>query len=294
MKWDLYEGVVLKRDDPKKIGRYYVYIPELQYNDKTDSPPVKNKFSGIWCYNLLSNFARYTETELLKCDKNNCSYGSYQPLKPGTHVLVGFREEANEYWNYGYILNVITFEIPPNKERDDFYLLQKTDKESWAYIDEKTSDFAMTFRKGKSNVWGNEKHVQISKDSGTVIDVQDNSITAFHKSGNYCYIDDKKITSQIDGNFVRLTKDAIDLEIGGSYVHMTKNKIAINSQTVQINGGAKVIIQGGQVQINDGVAAGAAPGAAVKKSKVAKPSLDAIKEINTTDEKLFKKLNNGE
>lgn len=274
MKLDIYEGVVLDREDPKNSGRYYVYIPELQFNDKTDNPPVKNKYSGVWCHNLLSNFVRYTETGLRDCD-NKGSYGSYQPLRPGTHVLVGFQEDEHEIWNIGYILNILSFEKPPNKDRDDFYVLQKTDKESWAYIDEKNADFALSFHSGKSNVWGNEDHIQLSKDSGTVVDVTDDSVTVFHNSGNYCYVDGNEVT----------------LKNGESFIKVSSDHISIKANNIFIQGSSSVAIEGGSVQINDGVSV---PDTASSKSDIAKPSKDAIKAINDTDEQLFKKLNNGE
>ena len=276
MKFDIYEGIVLDREDPKNQGRYYVYIPELQFNDLTDSPPVKNKFSGVWCYNCVgNNFVRYTESELREF-KNTNSYGSYTPLKPGTHVLVGFPENKDKtFWNIGYILNIITIERPPNDDRDNFYLLQTTDKESWMFIDESKEQFAMSFHKGRSNVWGKEDVVHISKDSGTVVEVHDDHILSFHKSGNYCYIDGNEIT----------------MKVGGSFIKIAKDHISIKADTVYIQGGSLVAVEGGAVKINDGVTV---PDNAAAKQNIAKPSIDAIKEINEKDKQLHTRLENGE
>ena len=275
MKFDIYEGIVLDRNDPKDQGRYYVYIPELQFNDLTETPPVKNKYSGIWCYNCIgSNFIRYTEAELREF-KNTNSYGSYMPLKPGTHVLVGFPEDKNKtVWNTGYILNLLTFEKPPNDDRDNFYLLMTTDKESWAFIDENREQFAVSFHHGRSNVWGKENVIHLSKDSGTVVEVHDDHITAFHNTGNYVHVDGNQITAKI----------------GGSFIRMTNEHISIKSANVYIQGDSLVAIEGGSVKINDGVSV---PDSADSKSEVAKPSLDAIKEINEKDKQLHTKLING-
>jgi len=275
LKFDIYEGVVLDRDDPKDQGRYYVYIPELQFNDLTQNPPVNNKYSGVWCYNCVgSNFIRYTETELRDYSNKN-SFGSYLPLKPGTHVLVGFPTEDNKtFWNTGYILNLLTYEKPPNDDRDNFYLIMTTDKESWAFIDETGEQFAVSFHSGKSNVWGKEDVIQISKESGTVVEVHDDHITAFHNSGNYIHIDGDQITAKIGGSFIKLSSDHISLK----------------SDSIYIQGDSLVAIEGGAVQIDDGVNV---PDTADSKSDVAKPSLDAIKEINEKDEELHTKLING-
>ena len=275
MRLDIYEGVVLDRDDPKSRGRYYVYIPEVQFNDKTEKPPVDSKFSGIWCYNLLNNFVRYTEKDINK-SSDKSSFGNYFPLKPGTHVLIGISvDEGREYWNLGYILNVISFEQPPNKDRDNFYLLEKTDKNSWMYIDEKNSDFALSFHAGKSNVWGKEDQIQISKDSGTVVDLKDDSVTVFHDSGNYLYIDSSEVT----------------MKNGSSFIKISSDHISIRSNEIYIQGASSVAIEGGAVEINDGVSV---PDTAASKSDIAKPSLDAVKTVNDTDKNLFKELSNGQ
>ncbi len=275
MKFDIYEGIVLDRDDPKKQGRYYVYIPELQFNDLTDNPPINNKYSGVWCYNCVgNNFIRYTEAEL-RDFKNTNSYGSYMPLKPGTHVLVGFPENSNKtYWDSGYILNIITFEKPPNEDRDDFYLIYTTDKESWAFIDENGEQFAISFHNGKSNVWGKDDVIHLSKKNGTVAEIHDDHITLFHNSGNYVHIDENQITAKIGGSFIKLSND----------------HISIKAESVYIEGSSLVAIEGGAVQINDGVTV---PDSADSKSDIAKPSLDAIKEINDKDKELHRKINNG-
>ena len=276
MKFEIYEGIVTAREDPKKQGRYYVYIPELQFNDLTDNPPVDNKFSGIWCYNMIgNNFIRYTETEFREF-KNTNSYGSYRPLKAGTHVLVALRSKGNKtVWHFGYIINVITYEPPPNEDRDNFYLIESTDKESWAFIDETKEQFAVSFHHGRSNVWGKEEVIQISKDSGTVVEVHDDHILSFHKSGSYVYIDGDEITAKIGDSFIRMSKD----------------HISVKSKSVFIQGESLVAIEGAKVQINDGVQV---PDSASSRSDVAKSSLNAIKEINEKDKKLHKKLINGD
>ena len=275
MKFDIYEGVILDRKDPQDQGRYYVYVPELQFNDLTENPPVKNKFSGIWCYNCIgNNMIRYTETELREY-KDTGSYGTYMPLRPGTHVLLGLPINNNTTnWSVGYILNLITFEKPPNDDRDNFFLLTTTDKESWTFIDEAKGQFAVSLHAGKSNVWGNDTTIHLSKDNGNVVEVSDDHIISFHNSGNYCYVDG----------------DTVTLKAGSSFINIASDHISIKSDQVYVNGASLVAIEGGSVQINDGVPA---PDTAASKSDIAKPSQDAIKAINDKDKQLYTKLTNG-
>jgi len=218
---------------------------------------------------------RYTETELRDYKDTN-SYGSYMPLRPGTHVLIGFSESNGlTAWECGYILNLITFEKPPNDDRDDFFLLTTTDKESWSFIDEAKGQFAVSLHAGKSNVWGNETTIHLSKENGNVVEVSDDHIISFHNSGNYCYVDGSEIT----------------LKAGSSFIKIASDHISIKSDKVYINGDSLVAIEGGSIQINDGVPA---PDTAESKTDIAKPSQDAIKAINDKDKELSTKLTNGD
>lgn len=276
MRIELVEGIITKRDDPKNKGRYYVFVPELQYNDLTDNPPVDGKYSGYWCYNNINNFSRYTETEFRDFKDTN-SYGSYQPLKPGTHVSVGLPvdSDGNISNSIGFILNIISFDSPPNSDRDDFYLLQTTDKESWMYFDEKNKNFALSLHGQNSNVWGNDKTIHLSKKSGTVVEVHDDHILNFHSSGNFCYIDGNEITASIGGTFIKMSKD----------------RMSLKSKEIYIQGENLVAIEGNQIEIADGVPV---PDQVSPKSNIAKTSLDPIKAVNEADKKAHTKLKNGQ
>ena len=86
----------------------------------------------------------------------------------------------------------------------------------------------------------------------------------FHKFGNYCYIDENEITAKVGGSFVKITSDHISLK----------------AESVYIQGNSLVAIEGGEIKIDKGVEV---PDEAVAKQDIAKPSIDAIKEINEKD-----------
>jgi hypothetical protein len=194
------------------------------------------------------------------------------PLRPGTHVLVGIKIDRDRpVYDEAMILNIVTFEKPVNDDRDKFFLISATDSESWAFIDEKKEQFAMSFHAGRSNVWGVEDKIHISKDSGTVVEVHDDHITAFHKSGSFAYV---------DGN-------EVSLKIGSSFIKLTPESISIKSPEIHMEGVNLVTIEGSAVQINDGIPVSDQP---KNLNDVAKPSIDAIKEINDKDKEMFNEL----
>jgi len=261
IKNKFYEGIVLPVDDPLEKGRYLVHIPELQFIDESKTKPGANAYNGVWCWNRLGNFSRYTDIELRDQKKSN-SFGTYIPLKPGTHVVVQFKEED---YNTGMIVGLVSYDKPPNNDRDNFYLMMATDKSSWAFFDETSENFGLSFHRGRSNVWGDEEKVQISKSTGTVAEIHDDKITLFHHSGSYVYV---------DGN-------QISLRIGGSYIKIDANNINIYAPN-NIN-----IDSGSMVNVQDGIANGADPG---QKSNIAQPSLDSVNRLNERDEDMHENI----
>jgi len=262
-----YEGVILPLDDPKKKGRYLVFIPRFQMVDKSKIKPAKG-FNGVWCYNRLGNFSRYTDVQLRNYKEYN-SYGNYTPLYPGTRVNVKFKEDD---LNTGFITDIISYDVPPNNDRDNFFLLSKTSKSSWLWIDEANSTFAISFHRGRSNVWGDDEKIHLSKSTGTVVEINDDWITSFHKDGPYIHIDSTQISLRIGETYIKLTENGIDIHTPGT----------INSLS-----GGDTNIDGANTWINSGHAAPVDPGA---KHDIAKPSLDDIEVKNVTDENLHVKV----
>ena len=261
IKDKIYEGIILPVEDPSGKGRYLVYIPELQFIDESENKPGANRYNGVWCYNRLGNFSRYTDTELRDFQNSN-SYGTYTPLKAGTHVEIRFKE--NDY-NTGEIFSIVSYDAPPNNDRDNFFLMMTTDKSSWAFFDEKNENFAISFHRGRSNVWGKEEKIHLSKDSGTVVEVGDDHITLFHHSGPYVHIDGSQIVLRIGGSFIRLDENNINIYAPGN--------VNIDS--------------GGMVNVQDSIAQGVDPG---PKSDIARESLDVIEQVNEIDENLHEKI----
>ena len=261
IKGKIYEGVILPTEDPLDKGRYLVYIPELQFIDESENRPGAGHYNGVWCYNRLGAFSRYTDVELRDFQKNN-SFGSYIPLKPGTHVEVRFKE--NDY-NTGEIINIVSYDKPPYGDRDNFYLMMTTDKSSWAFFDETNENFSMSFHRGRSNIWGQEDKIHLSKSTGTVVEVGDEHITLFHHSGPYVHIDGSQIVLRIGNAFIKLDENNINIYAPGN--------VNIDS--------------GNMVNVQDSIAQGNDPG---PKNNVARDSLDAIEQINKTDEDLHEKI----
>jgi len=263
--------------------RYLIFIPELQLNDVSDQKPSsKSNHNGVWCYNRINNFSRYTDTQLRNKAKTN-SFGSYTPLKPGTRVIIHFKEDD---YNSGYIEGIINYDSPPNKDRDDFYLMMVTDKSSWAFFDETGEQFAVSWHHGKSNIWGKDDIIHVSKDSGTVVEVQDEHITIFNHDGSYIHIDDDHISVKAAGAYVNIINNGdisinapgnIDIKSGGDL------NLAAGGN-VNIQAGGNISGDGSTVNFNCSASSPASPTDPGVKTEIAKPSLDAIEEINSTDE----------
>lgn len=235
-----YSGIVLGEPDPKNIGRYKVYIPEMMSK-------LSNSSDGIWVQNEIHKhkFHRYVDTKARISDED-ASYGSYMPLQPGTRVFVLFKSESMDS---GYIDRIASFDTIPgqNANRDNFYLALKTTKGSWIYVDEELGIMQFVFHNGKVEFMMTDEFVQLYKGEPK----------AAGKEGvlpkSLIHMDNEKIVCTVEDNtFTEIKKESIKLSVnsGSSSIFMDPNTINIRSANVKINGESAVHLKGADMQLN--------------------------------------------
>lgn len=130
-----------KWQDPKKQGRYPVWIPELM------------KLGGlntIWVWNWVDQ-AQYS-TFIRPSSGEKLSEGRHYPLIEGQRVLVSF---IDDHMQTGYIKavlpNKVKVPLDPVKNRDPMYLTEKTEKETWRFTHDKWKYYHHLHGGGRNN-----------------------------------------------------------------------------------------------------------------------------------------------
>ncbi|MEM4385651.1 MAG: hypothetical protein QXD03_03795 [Candidatus Anstonellales archaeon] len=243
-------GYIQADKDPENMGRYLVYIPELQ--------PIFSERKGLW---LKNDVAVYGDTQ-----DHGKRYGQYFPLKPGTKVIVVFPYNDP---NSGRIIRILNDDIPtasytgtstPPKEakkysttnmgkppirinipfnawedRDEVYQMIRTPSNNLFVIGESTSDKI------------------IPKDSIHLYYKKDHSKIVINNEG-FNFITKRNLQALIEGNilinssfgemifgnsfslfassFIKLTSDKDDIHIfsgGSTYITAIENAIHITA-----------------------------------------------------------------
>ena len=234
-----YEGIVLSDPDPKDLGRYLVHFPEIQLGEDVSK--------GVWCVNQLGTWHRHTDTQLRTPNPNN-AYGSYHPIKSGTRVMVRFKEND---WHTGQIVSVISYNMPPQGDkrgvtsRDLFYLLMKTELQTWIHIDEPDKGrVLLSLHEGRSNILMQDEKVHITKriskdctDCRRTIEVHDDHIYMWWNKDKYVYIDGTYIYLKMEDSSIAMDANTINVHTPGD-IHMQA-------------GGNITMLAGGNIEMQD-------------------------------------------
>lgn len=193
-------------------GKYLIYIPELMASDETLKPVwLKNEVQG----NRFSRWLDLSAGVVL-------SSGSYYPLQPGMTVNIKFRSDELES---GYITNVISHIPLPDtiRNRDTFYLLNKTTKNSWIYQDDNRGITHLMHNAGTSNV--------ILDDDGITLHVGTpiNNGIAGTSTENALSVGKSGTKLEFGNNSIIIDETGIMLTAGNSVISLTENGIQVLS-----------------------------------------------------------------
>jgi hypothetical protein len=234
IKGKIFEGYILDKKDPLNLNRYAVYIPELM-------APARYGSKWVWCKNVIGSFTRHRDpmTQIYY------SYGSYQPLMPGTRVLVAFIK--NNLEDGGYIISVTSTIKNENNDRDNYTLVYKTKNGSKFYIDENKDILHISHSQGHTNIYLSKEDIilQINEkdkdkfELSTAIKMHKNEINFIFEDTVYKF--DKNGFSMSLGeennlSFLNITKDGIHIS-GQKYINIVSNgKLNLNGNKTFLTG----------------------------------------------------------
>jgi hypothetical protein len=226
IKGKIFEGYILDKKDPLNLNRYAVYIPELM-------APASYGSKWVWCRNAIGSFTRHRDP----MTKIYYSYGSYQPLTPGTRVLVTFIKNNME--DGGYIIAVTSTIKNEIIDRDNYTLVYKTKSGSKFYIDENKDILHISHSHGNTNVYLSKDDIilQINEKNGDTYEL--NTALKIHRNeirfifGDTVYKFDKNgfgmsIGEENNLSFINITKEGIQIS-GQKYINIvTDGKLSLN------------------------------------------------------------------
>jgi hypothetical protein len=232
-----YHGIILKDIDPLNQGRYKVWISELMHQIP--------KTEGIWCKN------RTHKNRVGKTLKD----GSYQPLQPGTEVLVVFYE--NDF-NNGFITeresDQDTDSLPFSakmEDRDKIYLIQSSGKGKHvlAMIDDATSV------PGNSvHLYANNKNIKIILNSSG-LHIFSGAAINITSTGDFNFKSNAGINLESSSAFNIKAGGAINIQ--GSSFNSKAGSVNLQGNSSPINGQITYASQSG---IAGGIGGVSAPG----------------------------------
>ncbi len=230
----IFIGYIQDIPDPTNTGRHAVYIPNIL---KSQIPGEKY----IFCKEIINTYVRTRDP--LKNGTPYFSYGSYQPLIPGTKVLVTF---VNNSMDSGYIIGI------DGKVKQPFakeWLIFKTKNDTEMYVDDdagiihinnKFSNVYMTqdeiilqVNKQKPNDGEDEKEAQtyIQLDKSSIMFKVGNSSYSFNENGIILHSGEKAAT------YLEISKDTININATKSVnISSDEGSVAINSQYTYLTG----------------------------------------------------------
>ena len=238
IKGKSFEGYIIDKKDPLNLNRYAIYIPELM-------APARFGSKWVWCKNVIGSFTRHRDP----ITKIYYSYGSYQPLTPGTRVLVNFIKNNME--DGGYIIAVTSTVKSEHANRDDYTLIYKTKNNSKFYIDENKNILHISHANGKTNFYMSDRDIVLqindAENTKTTDNYKLNSSIKLHKNeidfifGDVIYKFSKNGFSMSTGeknnlSFIDITRDGINIS-GQKYINMiTEGKVNINGGKTFLTG----------------------------------------------------------
>jgi len=233
----IFQGYIVDKKDPAGLNRKAVYIENL----------LKSQYPGekyIWCKEIINTYIRTRDP--LKNNIPYMSYGHYQPILPGTKVLVAF---VNNNLESGYIIGIdSTVNTPLNKDKE--WVIYKTNEGSEFYINEENNILHINHAKGKSNILmtdkdiilqinqhekGNEDFLKnktmVTLDSDGIFFKVGKASYKFSEEGVIFQISDEKSPAYLD-----FSKNAFNLNVGKTFSINTSESIHINSKKTFVSG----------------------------------------------------------
>jgi hypothetical protein len=207
-------GYVLDIKDPAGLGRKAVYIPNL----------LKSTIAGekyVFCKEAINTYVRARNP--LKSNYPYFSYGSYQPILPGTKVLVTF---VNNSLESGYIIGIDATVKEPFAEGE--WLVFKTPKGSEFYINDDNNVCHIKNANGKTNLYMTDTDIYLQVNQ---IDENAKAETDL-KAQSYIQISPSFIQLKIGDTLYRFGENGINFSSGSDSLtafEMTKDTITINA-----------------------------------------------------------------
>ncbi len=234
IKGKIFEGYIIDKPDPDNLNRYAVYIPELM-------APAAYGARYVFCKNDISSFTRHRDP----ISKMSYSHGSYQPLTPGTRVLVTFTKNTME--NSGKIIAVDGTIKSEHHDRDNYTLVFKTKNNSKLYIDENKNVIHLLHKNGKSNIYMTDDDIilQLNDENGNEYEL--NTALKIHKGeiqliiGKTVYKFSQNgwnmtIGDENNLSFIDVTKEGVQIS-GKSYINIvTDGKLSLNGSKSFLTG----------------------------------------------------------
>jgi len=217
----IFIGYILDIEDPAKLGRKAVYIPSL-----LKSPLTGEKY--VFCKEAINTFVRARDP--LKNDIPYFSYGHYQPLLPGTKVLVTFVTNSP---NSGYIIGVdATIKEPFNNNE---WIIFKTPKNSEFYINDENGTLHIKNAKGFTNLYMTKDDIYLQ-----VNDIDNDAKSENNlKAQTYIQLSKDKIIFKVGNAVYSFGNNGITLSTGkksSTFIEVTKDTININAaKNININ-----------------------------------------------------------
>ena len=244
-------GVIKEGSSADNSGRYMVHIRELNPHDSSLKP--------IWAKNEVSGnrFSRWVDFS----SRNIFSSGSYFPLHAGMIVNVRFR---NNLMESAYISNVVSYIplIDKEKNRDSFYLLNKTVGGSWIYQDDSRNYTHVMHNNGNSNMVLDDDGITlavgktINNGLGGFIPMNafkvDAGGTKIEFGNNAIICDDTGITLKAGDTIVALTETGLKLLSNGNIDMETKKDINIKGKKAHVSGQQELHLHSNITRVSGG------------------------------------------
>lgn len=213
-------------------GRYKVHIAALYPMSEPILLSLPNDVLG-------NKFSRWYDPNLQSIK----SSGSYYPLQSGMKVKVKFK---NNDINSGYISGIVS-EVPlidSVKNRDTFYLLNKTVNGSYIYQDDSRNITHIMHSNGKSNVFLDDDRVVLSTNEPV------NAGKDYSVPLSYVELTKNtfKVSSSIADNYINMDESGIVLRVGNSMLSITSKGIQLDTPgDIKLNQGNALHLKAGKL-----------------------------------------------
>jgi len=193
----VYQGYIVKADDPLGMGRYAVYSPEL-------FPKVQPGTKYIFAKNVVSNYVKSRNPMTMEY----VEYGQYTPLQEGTGVY--FMVPGNNF-DQALIFAVDSVVGTPKKSRDNYYQIYKTRFGSQMYVDDEKGIFHIQHEQGKSNVYMTDKTIMLQLNTE-----RSGGGSQSYQRKSAIVLDENKVQFIVGGAVYEFNEDGFNMNMGNN------------------------------------------------------------------------------